>query len=293
MTATSYGPLWPVEGPTPLPPLRSLLNSVELALEGTEADRWINGVALRPWSAQCASTYDYCGAKPAQMIDGRSATPTGTGAEVDVGSFMLYVAETCTTRGLDIDALKRRATILLAAVEPAGVEKELERGAAMNTPNPYLADGNASYPDADVAHNAVVGLALLEQAIAGTCRRGMIHVPVSVATALAAMLLVTPDPQNAARLVNPATGTIIVPGQGYSGAAPTGKTAPAGTFWCYATGMIELRRTGLVLDPPGDAIESMARSTNDITYRALRYWNIAWDRALQAAVKIDISATNP
>lgn len=289
--ANSYGPPALADGPAPLPPLRSLLNSVELP--DASDDRWVNGIALRPWSAQCASTYDYCGHKPAALIDGRSATPAGTGAENDVGSFMLYVALTCTTRGLNVDELKTRATRLLAAVEPAGVERELERGAAMATPNAFLADANASYVDADVAHNAVVSLALLEQAIAATCRRGMIHCPVAVGTAWAARELVEPDPTNAARLINPATGTIIVPGQGYSGAAPAGKTAAAFQYWAYATGMVELRRTGIELDPPGDALESLARSTNDITYRGYRYWNIAWDRALQAAAKVDISATNP
>ena len=47
------------------------------------------------------------------------------------------------------------------------------------------------------------------------------------------------------------------------------------------------------MDPPDDAIESLNRSNNDITYRALQYWNIAWDGALQAAVKVDRSITNP
>lgn len=293
----SYGPLAVAEGPTPLAPLRSLLNSVELAEDA--GDRWINGIALRPWSAQCASTYDYCGAKPAAMIDGRSATPTGSAAENDVGSFLAYVAETCTTRGLNIAELRQRATTLLGAVEPAAVEKELEKGAAMATPNPFLADGSATFANGDTAATAILGLAQLETGIAGTCRRGMIHAPVAVVTAWAAKNLVMVDPSNSARLINPATGTIIVPGQGYTGAVGTaggwaGKTqGSATTFWAYATGMVEIRRSGIELDPPGEAIETLIRSTNDITYRATRYYNIAWDRALQLAAKIDIAAVNP
>jgi hypothetical protein len=288
---TSWGPPDLVDGPVPQPPYRSLVNSVELAATGD--DRWINGVALRPWSSQCALTYDYCGAKPATMSDGVSGTPSGSAADLEFGSFAVYLPETCTSRGIiSIDDFKRRAQVVLAAVEPAAVEKELESGGALQTANRFLRDANVQLVDGDNSHNVVEGFARLERAIANKCRRGMIHCTVEVMIAASAQHLLENDPTNPARLITQ-TGTIVVPGQGYTGAAPAGGTTGSESQWAYATGMIELRRSGIEMDPPDDAAESLKRSDNTITYRALRYWNIAWDGALQAAVKIDRTTTNP
>lgn len=288
---TSWGPPEVVDGPIPQPPLRSLVNSVEL--NPSAGERWFNGVALRPFSARCASTFDYCGAKPATLLHGVPDTPTGTGADLEFGSFMVYLPQTCTTRGLDIPEFRRRAGQILSAVEPAAVEKELESGAAMATPNRFLRDANVTLLNADFAVDVVDGFARLERAIANSCRRGMIHCTVEVGTAAAHAMLVNPDPSNSARLIT-AMGTIVVPGQGYTGAAPVGGTATAVNQWAYATGMIELRRSASVeFDPPDDAAEALNRSTNQITYRAYRYWNISWDGNLQAAVKIDRSTPTP
>lgn len=288
---TSWGPPELVDGPIPQPPWRSLVNSVEL--NPSAGERWLNGVALRPFSGQCASTYDYCGATPAAMDDGTAGTPSGSAADLEFGSFMVYLPTTCTTRGLDIPEFKRRASQVLTAVEPAAVEKEFESGAALATPNRFLRDSHVTLLDGDFSHNVVDGFARLELAIAATCRRGMIHCPVGVATAAKHAMLLETDPTNSQRLIT-AMGTIVVPGQGYTGAAPVGGTVGPDSRWAYATGMVELRRSaGVETLPPDDALEALNRTTNQITYRAYRYWNIAWDGALQAAIKIDRSTPTP
>lgn len=301
MADIGFGPLWRVDGPLPIPQERGLLytagqpaagvrfvDDYDTDLQGRQVERWLNGVAVYPYPPDTGDVFRFC----------------GTGSEADAKNFgqavkqpeyepmTIYLAETCTSYKVwDQERFKARATAALAAVESFLVAREFMTGAKLSA-QPFLADGEGDFPNGDVATSPIHGLTILEEAIAGSGRQGLIHCSPMLATTLMGAGFALADKTGAIRTIN---GIVVIADFGYAGGAtPTGHT-PAGATqeWAFATGPIDIRRTEMFVLPETvqEALDRGSGATNgtpnSITYRAERYYLPIWDTELQASVLID------
>lgn len=275
---------YPVDAPPPVAAAHGILDTARIVPEAN--DYWINGVALWPYPGDLPAAYDPCATGSAILAKG-SGTPATT--EQDYQAFTVYVPETCTTRiTAEIDEeFRRRVTVQLAATEGWYVEREFEQSTRMGTANEHLASADAANAaPADTGVTPRLGLGYLERAIANQGSAGVIHAPVEIVTAWMALGHVFED--STGILLTKAKNTPVVAGSGYQGVAPIGKAANTGTqLVAYATPPVDLRRSEMFVMPTTQA-EAINRSTNNIVYRAERYYAYDWDAArLHAYVRID------
>lgn len=277
MSQITLGPPRVIDGPAPVPPRYSLLTVARIVDEFD--DHWLSGVAVYPYPSK---------------EDGGAHNPCAAGTERDkiaggviplseFGAFTVYVAETCTARGIgDNEAFMGRAVTALQGLEASLVEHEFATGSAMPE-NHYLADANVDILPGGTLE-PMEALAQLENAIARTGKMGVIGTDPGTAVAWASGCMIE---REGATLRSIATGTPIVVGYGYVDVAPDGEAEPAATEgWAWATGPIEIRRTGIEV-VPGTLAEALDRMNNVVTYRAERHYLVDWDTELQTAVLVD------
>lgn len=277
MSQVTLGPPRVIDGPVPVPPRYSLL-SVARIVDDPDL-HWLAGVSVYPYpSFEDGGVHNPCAAgTEREKIEG------GTVPLPEFGAFTVYVAETCTARGIgDNEAFMNRAVTALQGLEASLVEHEFATGEKMPE-NHYLADANV-----DVLTGSPLApleaLAQLENAIAATGKMGVIGTDPGTAVAWASGCMIE---REGATLRSIATGTPIVVGYGYLGTAPDGESEPADTEgWAWATGPIEIRRTGIEV-VPGTLSEALDRQINVVTYRAERHYLVDWDTELQTAVLVD------
>lgn len=252
-------------------------------------ERWLDGIEVYPYPPNVATAWAPCNS-------GSAIQRKDFGPELDhpqFAAFAVVVGETCTSSKIwDQDQFSARAMATLEAVEGFGVEQELLSGDVIPG-EPFLSDGQGTFPNGDAATKPINGLALLEQEIAKSGRLGLIHCSPMLASALMGNGFALGDKTGVIRTIN---GNVVIPGTGYVyGAAPNGHAAATGSEeWAYATGPIDIRRTAAFI-LPGRVEEALDRGTggatngrpNSITYRAERYYAIDWDTQVQAAVLID------
>lgn len=274
---TVYGPPWAVDGPAPSPPAYTLLSSIDVVDEA--GNEWANGVQIAPYLPGPAKRYDPCATSPGTM------TSTSPLTVDQFGAFLVYLQQTCTTRGArgyDDETARLRASF--AAVEAAQVEAQVWDGGT--GVGHALIDSGATLPNGSTATSPGPALALLEQAIAASGRRGMIH---------ATPRVVSQWSQNGALIQRPGRletvlGTVVVPGAGYSGAAPAGATAVSGLeAYAFATGLMQARREASITITGGDDAQSVDRAVNQRTIQAQRLYVVTWDASLRAAVRVSLT----
>lgn len=278
MSQVTLGPPRVLDGPVPVPPRYSLLVNAQII---DDLDyHWMAGGAVYPYP----SLEDGGAHNPCSSGTNREKLEGGTVPLPEFGAFTVYVAETCTARGIGDDAaFADRAVVALDGLEAALVEHEFATGDAMPG-NPYLANVALSNYASLGTLAPVEALARLENAIAETGKMGVIHTDPATATAWAANNMLEREGMYLRAL---ATGTPVVSGYGYVGAAPDGQGAPvAGTGWAWATGPVQIRRSGIEL-MPGNLAQALDRQNNTVTYRAERHYLVDWDTELQAAVLVD------
>jgi hypothetical protein len=267
-----------LDGPVPVPPRYSLLVNAQII---DDLDyHWMAGGAVYPYPE-----LDDGGAhNPCSSGTFREKLEGGTVSLPEFGAFTVYVAETCTARGIgDEEAFAARAVVALNGLEAALVEQEFWSGDAMPG-NPYLADATLPNYESLGTLKALEALARLENEIGETGKMGVIHTDPATATAWASGCMVE---REGAYLRAIATGTPIVVGYGYVGAHPDGTSAPVATAgWAWATGPVQVRRSGIEL-LPGTLAAALDRQNNVVTYRAERHYLVDWDTELQAAVLVD------
>lgn len=276
--------------PAPTEPRYNLVRTATVVNEAD--DRWGAGAALEGYitpSIQTAS--DVCGPQAARTY----ANPAAGG---DFNAFSVLMGAKCTSRSVgNYDEFRRRLVALFRAVESKGAEAELERGAALTTPNnnPALIN-NPTLVSGTTATNPTNALALLEQAIADVGIAGMIHASVRVATMWQRLNLLTPDGSGATATLRTGLGTPVVPGRGYTGAQPVdaggaaqGAANTALIEWAYASGPVEIRRQANEETLIPDLQRAMARRTNDVFADVSRLYLVTWDQSVHAAVRIDRS----
>jgi len=294
MSPGIYGPPWRIDGPPPEPPPYTLLGAARVVddVDAGQVDRWANSVAVYPYPTGIGVVWDACAV--ASELEAKPAGPVVPLPQF--GAMVVVVAETCTAMGIygqgisSEEAQRRfvaRALAVLQAVESATVEREFLRGTVLGN-NPHLADGNGTFPWLNAVTSVANGLAVLEDEIAASGRRGLLHVTPGVAVAADTRIL-RDDRAGLLRTIN---GTVVVPGYGYAdGPAPDGHTAPGATEdWIYATGPVEVRRSEPIV-VPGELSQALDRDVNTITYRVERYYAVDWDTAVQAAVRVDRCTT--
>lgn len=256
----------------------------------TRADiqRWINGVAVYPYPIGPALAWNACAVAS-------EAVAKGDGAALPnpvFGAMTVYLAETCTAYQIPSqEEFKARALLALSVIEGAAVATEFLTGAVLPL-NPHLADGNGTFPNADVVTSPLNALALLEGEIAVSGKAGLVHMSPQMLTVLRSMYAM----DEKGGVIRTGVGTVVIPDAGYAvGANPAGHAAAAGTQeWMYATGPIELRRSEMFVTPE-DVSQALDRGAggkpNSLTYRAERYWLADWDTEVQAAVLADRCVT--
>jgi hypothetical protein len=288
MTANQIGPLFVVNGPLPRQPRYTLVGSADI--DPTTDEHWANGIQVYGYIPDVACRFVVCGEGDEQVKnDQENPNPLPTFAPLTV-----YLTETCPARSIWSGSLsqdganaafQQRARDVFAAVESGAVEREFWGGDFLPD-NPHLASADCDVLNSGSATSIVNGLALLEEAIAQTNRAGVIHMTAALALAITSLggggIL---QPQGGKLYT--VNGTLVIPAYGYPGSAPSGQADNTGTEeFAYATGPVELLRSEAFI-MPDQLWEALDRSTNEITYRAERYYIPYWDTALQAGVRID------
>lgn len=280
MSTTGVGPLLAIDGPAPLAPPHSLVNTPGIVVERDQG-RWMNGVNIFGYPKDAPSLWAPCS-------DGTFALKA-EGGDMPVARFdpfAVYTPITCSAMGMgSAREFAGRAEVVLEATLSMGIEEGLAKGipGQIIDVNPYFGDGSL-IPLGGGAVSPHVGLSWLENAIGGTGRQGIVHLTPAVASALQANLLISSrDP-----IIVTASGNRVVIGDGYIATDPDDEAAPSdGEDWIFATGPVEVRIGPLVFN---DLAETLERSTNDVTFRAERHVLATWDTAAQFGVLVDWTA---
>lgn len=274
-TIEAIGPAVGLDGPPPVAPPHSLLNTPGVVVE-RDATRVLNGVNVWAYPTGCAETWEVCSDGTYRVKSDESEQPISR-----FDSFVAYKPVTCSSYSVrDPQELFDRAEAVLDAVISSAVEKALAEGIDMN---PFIGDGNVDDLTGATAVSPGVALSMLEEAIGATCRKGMLHFTPAVVSALQAFPV--GDPADT-RLIT-ANGTPVVSGMGYQDVDTTALSTPGTTEdWAFATGPVQVYLGPIRLN---EVKENLDRSDNVLTFRAERYVLVVWDTALQAAALVDWS----
>ncbi len=275
-----------VDGPRPLPPRYRLIDTANIVTE--DVTYWQGITQVWGYPPDLPEAWDPCstGTDRIKVEGGSIPLP-------EFGAFVVYVAETCTTRSIGYagqslqemqDAYVARAMATFAAVESFAVEDQLANGTVLPA-NPYLGDASMTPLNGTTPVASKAALGFLENAIGATGRAGMIHATPAIASVWGQFRL---KPE--AGVLRSTVGTPIVVGDGYIGSTPVEmgtNVNPTGTDWAYATGPVELRRSEVQIYPETVQQAMAGDNTNTITYRVERTYLAAWDTVLQAGILVD------
>lgn len=277
-TFTGVGPAVALDGPLPVAPPQSLLNTPGVVVDGDDfTDRVFNGANVWMYPTGCAELWEPC-------LDGtfrqkEYASPMLTQR---FDSFVVYKPVTCSTFGFggdSIDELAERASRTLGATLSAAVERALAEGVDSSS-NPFFGDANVNVLNSGTSVAPRVGVSFLEEAIGATCRQGLIHLTPAVVAGL-------PAPFRDTETLLTANGTPIVSGMGYQGAAVTGGGTPDATEdWVFATGGVRVYLGPARMTTPKESID---REINEVTFRAEMYVLAVWD-GIEAGDDPDLAA---
>jgi hypothetical protein len=162
------------------------------------------------------------------------------------------------------------------------VEKALVEGVDGSS-NPFIGDANVDdlTPTPGTAVSPGVGLSILENAIGGTCRQGMIGATPATIAALQAF----PIGDASDRRLVTANGTAVYSADGLIDLDTTALPATTGTEdWMVAHGPVKIYLGPIVTQ---SVRTSLDRSDNSLVFRSERYVLSIWDTVLQAAVLVD------
>ncbi len=248
--------------------------------------RWGNGAQVYPYPIDGGYSWDPCSTGSLRTKEDGETPPLPI-----FSSFTAYLPETCTSsRIVSPDYFRARASLAFAAVESAIYENVLAHGGALNGfDQPYLGDTNLVLLSL-AAVSPKEGLALLEDAIGGTHRRGMIH---ATPATMIAWSFFGEAIQKVGGALQTSGGNDVVVGDGYIGVLPdTHAGAITSTqAWAFASGPVQVRREPTIRIYPDELKQALNREENIVTYRAERDALVTWDTVLQVGVLIDRSLT--
>lgn len=276
-TFTGVGPATTLDGPLPVAPEYSLLNTLRALGYVREDSRIFNGVNVWGYPVDTPSLWEPCSAGTFRV--------KGSTSEWDQPRFdglVAYLPITCSTITADPEEFRRRAEVALDATISFGIEEALAKGVTGST-NPFFGDTNLTVLGGGTL-TAQAGLNFLENAIGATGRQGIIHATPGTISAWNFVNLIT---DNGEGYIETANGTPVVSGGGYIDTDPAGESGSdpaAGQEWAFATGPV------LVFLGDGPSLvpkEYIDRELNEIIYHAERYILPLWDTSLQSGVFID------
>lgn len=272
---TAVGPALDLDGPLPKPPEYGLL-SVPGVLQ-PDAGRRLNGVNVIGYPEATPLSWEPCSTGTFRQKEEGDDQP-----QARFDPVALYVPVTCSAMnfGSGWRDFAERAEKVLDATLSWGVEAVMSQGVAGSF-NPFFGDSAVTKLAAGAPTGPLAALSYLEQAIAVTGRRGIIHAPAQVGPHWADRIRVVGD-----HLETIASGTYVAIGGGYDGAAANATAPGTGNSWAFATGPVQVFVGESRLS--GDDINgTLDTSNNDVTFRAERYLVAEWDGALQVAVNVD------
>ena len=248
--------------------------------------RWGNGAQVYPYPIDGGYSFDPCSTGTLRTKQDGETPPLPIFA-----AFTAYLPETCTaSRIVSPEYFTARAQLAFAAVESAIYENVLAEGGALNgTGQPYLGDSNMVVLGGG-AVSPKEGLALLENAIGGTHRRGMIH---ATPATMIAWSFFGEAIQKVGGALQTSGGNDVVVGDGYIGVLPDshGGAITSTQAWAFASGPVQIRREPTIRIYPDQLKQALNREENIVTYRAERDALVTWDTVAQYGVLIDRSLT--
>lgn len=266
MSSTAVGITAAIDGPLPVAPPQSLLNTPGVVVNPDDfTERVFAGVNAWMYPTGCAELWEPC-------LDGTFRVKSDESSMLTqrFDSFVVYKPVTCSTFGFGgdtIDEFAERASRTLDATLSAGVERALAEGVDSSS-NPFFGDANVNILNSGTAVTARVGVSFLEQAIGYTCRQGMIHMTPAAVAAL-------PAPLREGDSLATANGTLIASGMGYQGVDTAALGTPGATQdWAFATGGVKVYLGPARMSTPKESID---RSINEVTFRAEMYVLAVWD----------------
>lgn len=282
MSTVTYGPPVRIAGPFPVTRPYRLLDVANVIPDVDP--HWQIGGEVYPYPIGPPELMEACASGTFRDKTVSEAVPLPR-----FGSFAVYLAERCTSRGLGSDeAFKDRALAGFNAMVSFGIEEQFSQGTALPD-NPFLADGNGDILNGGAAALPIEALGRLEEAIGATAEGGVIHATPAIATVWAANHLLY---ISGTRLLTH-LGTPVVVGTGYEGAQPVGQAAPdTEQMWAFATGPVDVRRSGafIVPDTLAEATDRFGDLPNTVTYYVEEMFLVDWDTVLQAAQLVDLYA---
>jgi len=275
----TLGPPLSLDGPLPVAPLRSLLNTVTV-IDSPDLRFGVGGVVW-PYPPGLPESFDPCST-------GTFRTKSeGEGWDLpQFQPFTVYLPITCSSITAAAPGFADRVQLAFAATESYAVAYELARGVA-NPLNPFLDDANLNILAAGVAVQPDAALSYLEDAIGATGRGGVILTTPAVGASFNGSNCGYGIEVQSGRLVTTANTTPVALDGGFIGASPS-LHAPlvAGQGWAFATGPIMVRRSPDI-QILSTLKESTDRSDNTVTFRAERDYLVIWDTVLQAGALVD------
>lgn len=274
-----------IDGPPPTPRPYGIVNTPGTIVEQSDP-HYLGGVLVDPYPSDLPSLHAPCVTGTMRVKD------EGTTLDEfpDFSSFTVVYPITCSGIGMGNEAgaqrLRDRARTAFAATESYAVEFELATGLVGVSGQPHFTDSDLTVLGAAGGVSPVEGIALLENAIGGTARQGMIHTDPGTFMSWASKGdLVSTD----GRAAFTYRGTPVIIGDGYIGVSPGATLVGTDHGYAYATGPVRLSRDEI--EVIGLTRESLDTTTNIVTFRAERNYIAYWDKALQVAVRIDRSLT--
>lgn len=280
-----------IDGPPPTPrPYGIVTTPGTIVPEGDP--HWRAGVLIDSYPTDLPESHNPCAAGTMRVKAEGTEPPAP-----EFSSFTVVYPFSCSGIGLGNEAgaerARRRVREAFVATEGWDVERELAFGVSdsdrphFTKPADALTDwAGATFPagSANAAVGPVQSVGLLENAIGGTAREGLIHADPATFLSWAAWGLVETDGTRAYTK----RGTTVIIGDGYIGAV-IGAALSDDQGFAWATGPVRLTRDEVeVLGPTAQVLDT---STNRATFRAERNYVAYWDTALLAGVRVDRSAT--
>lgn len=207
---------------------------------------------------------------------------------VSLQPFPVEVMDTCSAFGFEMNDYEGRARRLMAARESKAVEREFLLAEILTTNRHLQDDTFVTKPTGTTAQGLRTGLAKLVQAIADyNLGQGMIHARPFLVEMWFGQDLLYRD----GRKLYTAQGNLVVPGSGYTGAAPDGTAVASNAEWAYVTDTLQVVR-GPIDIPASSMADVLDRTSNSIAIKAQRTYSVQGQFCTIGAIKIDPTSTS-
>lgn len=290
-TFTAVGPATTLDGPIPVPPPHSLVETLRLLpeevwgellveVEAGARPRWLNGAGVLGYPSDLPLAWYPCDSGTYRTKSDASSFPVRA-----FDPFGIYLPIACSAMGWP-DNFEDRAEQALEAKQSYTIARTLASRPS-GSDNPFFGAAGMVRPAGNTPVSPAIGIRYLEDAIGDTGLRGFIHITPPVGAALQP-IRISDDPERDPLVT--AVGNVIVIDGGYADLDPEGSAAaPTATqAWAYATGPIALYLTDVFVTPE-DMADALDTSNNDVVRYAERYVLPVWDGVLRAGVLIDWS----